>query len=83
MHCCRLRSYANEHRDDFGESESALADVVKKCKTIKDFEEATVCQLFGFSSLDEYCRRGSSQFHIPHIQTKSLILVSEDDPFIG
>ena len=83
MHGCRLRSYANEHRDDFGEVETVLAENVKKCRTIKDFEEATVCQLFGFPSLDEYCRRGSSQFHIPHIRTKSLILVAEDDPFIG
>ena len=74
--------YAEWHKDHFEDAAVKVEDV-RGCRTIKDFEKAVVCPLFGFPSLDEYCQRGSSQFHIPNIKTKSLIIVAEDDPFIG
>lgn len=79
----RLRLYADEHGHNFEGLTSIKTEDIKRCRTIKDFEKATVCQLYGFASLDEYHREGSSQFHIPNIKTKSLIIVAEDDPFIG
>lgn len=53
-----------------------------RCRSISDVEEETY-KFYDANSLEEYYHRGSSQTHIPKIKTKTLILVSEDDPFIG
>ena len=51
----RLRFYADEHKEDF-QGCTVKPEDVRSCPTIKDFEKATVCQLYRFSSLDEYNR---------------------------
>lgn len=79
----RLRQYAIEHHDHFGPSFGVDAEAVLGSKTIRQFEEATICPIYGDPSIEEYREQGSSRTHIPNVLTRSLILISEDDPFIG
>ncbi len=38
---------------------------------------------FGFTSRQQYYEATNSLEHLPHITTPTLVLLSEDDPFLG
>ncbi|GMH39559.1 hypothetical protein BSKO_07457 [Bryopsis sp. KO-2023] len=79
----RLKQYAKENKEQYGPHPRVDEDTVSQVRTLRDFEEATIVQVYDLPSIAEYRDMGSSRNHIPSIQTNSLILVSEDDPFIG
>ena len=51
--------------------------------TIEHLDERVVCKLFGYKAAEDYYTAASSMQFIPHIQTPSLFLISQDDPFLG
>ena len=42
-----------------------------------------VCALFGFSTVEDYYTAASTTTYIPSIRTHTLLLVAQDDPFLG
>ena len=50
--------------------------------TLRAFEEAFVTRHAGFTSVEDYYRRCSSQHFIPDIKIPTLILCSADDPVV-
>ncbi|HUG39628.1 MAG TPA: alpha/beta fold hydrolase [Longimicrobiales bacterium] len=58
-----------------------LADV-RRARTLRQFDEAATAPLHGFESARDYYERSSSAAFIAHIRVPTLILHSEDDPFL-
>ena len=56
---------------------------VAKSLLVSDFDAAATCKLAGFASVDEYYQAGSSAQFIREIKTPTLLMASEDDPFLG
>lgn len=56
---------------------------IARSTTIEDLDERVVCKLFGYATAEEYYTAGSSMQYIPDINTPSLFLIAQDDPFLG
>ncbi|BDA43976.1 Phospholipase ABHD3 [Coccomyxa sp. Obi] len=77
----RLKSYFKEHEHQM--SQHATLDALTEAWTIAHFDKAVVCKVFGYDSVEDYYKHGSSEQYIPHITSPTLFLVAEDDPFMG
>ena len=53
-----------------------------KSTNFHEFDHCVTAQLHGFSGVDDYYARSSSNQYIPAIQTPTLILHAQDDPFL-
>ncbi|MGU9958177.1 MAG: hydrolase [Arenicellales bacterium WSBS_2016_MAG_OTU3] len=64
--------------------EAANIDIsnIKQCKNFRMFDNAYTAPLHGFINAEDYYTRASSKPIIKDIQTPTLILHSEDDPFV-
>lgn len=51
-------------------------------KTFFEFDDAATAPLHGFDGADDYYRRSSSLSFLPKIETPTLCLSAEDDPFV-
>ena len=60
-----------------------LQDRLQKITTSKHVDEWVVCALFGFSTVEDYYTAASTTTYIPSIKTHTLLLVAQDDPFLG
>jgi len=54
-----------------------------KSKTFHEFDHIVTAQLHGFSGVDDYYASSSSKQYIAAIQTPTLILHAQDDPFLS
>jgi len=66
------------------EAHPGLFDLAKldAVRTVRQFDEAFTAPYFGFRSADDYYHRASSQRIIERIAVPTLIITSEDDPFV-
>lgn len=53
-----------------------------QAKTFREFDDAATAPLHGFDGADDYYERSSSAQFLGSIRTKTLIIHSEDDPFL-
>ncbi len=58
-----------------------LEDVLG-CRTFWDFDERVTARLNGFTSAEDYYQQSSSRQYLISIQTPTLIIHAEDDPFM-
>lgn len=71
-------SYLNK----FSRMESPLQVDVKTINSLFDFDDRITAQLNGFAGAEDYYTRCSSRQFIQHIRTPTLIIHSQDDPFM-
>ena len=60
-----------------------LQERLRTITTSKHVDEWVVCALFGFSTAEDYYTAASTTTYIPSIKTHTLLLVAQDDPFLG
>jgi predicted alpha/beta-fold hydrolase len=53
-----------------------------QAKSFREFDDAITAPLHGFAHADDYYERSSSAQFLPHIRVPTLLLHSEDDPFL-
>ena len=79
----KLREYIHLHSDRaVGSGPMDIESSLTKM-TVGEIEDAGLPQQFGYSSRAEYYQFASSLKYLPLIRTPSLLLLSEDDPFLG
>lgn len=57
-------------------------DLLKEVKSLYDFDDIYTGPLHGFEDADDYYHQCSSKFFLESITTRTLILNSQDDPFL-
>jgi uncharacterized protein len=57
-------------------------DRVARCRTFRDFDDAATGPLHGFTGAEDYYARSSSLNFLSRIETPTLCLSAEDDPFL-
>ncbi len=55
---------------------------VLRARTLREYDEAATAPLHGFPGAEVYYRQSSSAAFLEHIRTPTLLLQSEDDPFL-
>jgi len=55
---------------------------VDSLRTFREFDEHVTARLHGFAGADDYYARSSSRQYLKHITTPTLIIHSNDDPFM-
>lgn len=55
---------------------------VLSARTLREYDDAATAPLHGFSSAEEYYSRCSSSRFLPEVRVPTLLLQSEDDPFL-
>ena len=73
--------------DSRQEALTALAKIgaiktLGKMRTFWEFDDRVTAPLNGYQSVDDYYRRASSRYFLGAIETPTLIIQSEDDPFV-
>lgn len=54
----------------------------RRARSFREFDDAITAPLHGFAGADDYYTRSSSMHFIEHIRIPTLLLHSEDDPFL-
>ncbi len=68
--------------DKFSQMESPLQVDVKAINSLFDFDDRITAKLNGFAGAEDYYTRCSSRQFIQQIRTPTLIIHSQDDPFM-
>jgi len=55
---------------------------IRACKTIGEFDDAFICQIYGFAGKEDYYRRTGSKWWLPQIRVPTIVINARDDPFI-
>jgi uncharacterized protein len=61
---------------------NALAAALRKVRSIRDFDEFITAQYMGFEGADDYYAKSSSSRVLDRIAVPTIIIHSQDDPFI-
>ena len=69
-------------RFDFEKLINLKKEDVKKMQSIKEFDERYTAPIHGFLSADDYYEKNSAKQFLKDIQTPTLIIHAEDDPFM-
>ena len=54
-----------------------------KAKAFSDFDALYTAPVFGFSGAEDYWKKASSKPYLKSIETPTLLITSEDDPFLA
>eukprot|EP00798_Chlamydomonas_sp_ICE-L_P014332 gene14332-20321_t len=79
----KLREYIKLHRKTILDHASMDTGALLSTWTLREFEEQSLPMQFNYLDRQQYYEEASSLNYFPHIKTPTLILVSEDDPFLG
>ncbi|HEX2667266.1 MAG TPA: hydrolase [Gammaproteobacteria bacterium] len=55
---------------------------IGKLRTFREFDDAMTAPLHGYKDADDYYARASSKPYLKHIKVPTLVVHSEDDPFM-
>jgi predicted alpha/beta-fold hydrolase len=77
-----LRKLLNSYRRKFANRTSPLQVDLKTIDTLYDFDDRITAPLNQFESADDYYGRCSSIHYLEGIETPTLIIHSQDDPFM-
>jgi hypothetical protein len=58
-------------------------DQLFKAKTFREFDALYTAPVFGFSGAEDYWEKASSKPYLKSIETPTLLITSEDDPFLA
>ena len=58
-------------------------DLLRRARTISDYDAAVVAPFFGFRDVDDYYARTSSEPLVEHIAPPTLVLHAADDPLVS
>ncbi|MGQ0562902.1 MAG: YheT family hydrolase [Gemmatimonadota bacterium] len=63
---------------------SSVCDLerARRARSFREFDDAVTAPLHGFASAEDYYTRSSSAQFVPRIRVPTLLLHSEDDPFL-
>lgn len=64
------------------ESISVDEKILKKIRTVVEFDEHITAPQHGFESAMDYYIKSSSRYYLEHIQVPTLIIHAKDDPFM-
>ncbi len=56
---------------------------IARVRTLTEFDRAVTARLNGFVDEEDYWRRSSSVFYLPHIRRRTLLINAADDPFLA
>lgn len=79
----KLREYMTIHQAVAVGSGPMDIEAALEHWTVKAIEDEGLPAQFGYNSRAEYYEHASSLYYIPQIRTPTLLLLSEDDPFLG
>ncbi len=68
---------------DFSKQVSLTEKEIINLKTFREFDDVVTAPLHGFENADDYYNRCSSLQFLKNVKTPTLVLHSEDDPFIS
>ena len=71
-----------KHRDLATLDKLGSVKSLKKMRTFWEFDDRVTAPLNGYINVDDYYRRASSRYFLGAINTPTLIIQSEDDPFV-
>jgi hypothetical protein len=57
-------------------------DGMRNIRSVREFDELITARYCGFEGADDYYQRSSARRLLPHIRKPTLILTSQDDPFV-
>ncbi len=78
-----MRSLLRKVRDKRGVLEGAIdVDAVLDARDLRAFDDAMTAPVHGFADAADYYARSSSDRFIPSIRVPTLVIHSEDDPFL-
>eukprot|EP00002_Diphylleia_rotans_P010984 TRINITY_DN2178_c0_g1_i2.p1 TRINITY_DN2178_c0_g1~~TRINITY_DN2178_c0_g1_i2.p1 ORF type:complete len:447 (-),score=64.44 TRINITY_DN2178_c0_g1_i2:668-2008(-) len=66
--------------DQFSKVPGIDVESVKKCKSVRDFDDRFTRIVFGYPTVDTYYRRASSCNYVSHIPFPALLISAADDP---
>lgn len=79
----RIQEYIKTHRIAISQNTNLdIASVLQKW-TVTDIEELGTNRTFGYQTRSSYYDDANSLSYLPHIKTPTLVLTSQDDPFLG
>lgn len=79
LKCLRRRL---EYKFQQHESSSFILPPLEEIKTIRDFDDKVTAPLHGFADVNDYYAKASSRQFLRKIHVPTLLLQSEDDPFM-
>jgi len=59
-----------------------VPDRIRRCRTLREFDEAVTAPVHGFASADDYYRRCSSIRFLGAVRVPTLLVQALDDPFV-
>jgi len=62
--------------------EAIRAEVVKRPRTLYDFDDLVTARIHGFRDADDYYARSSSLAYLARVRVRTLLLSARDDPFL-
>ena len=62
--------------------QSISADVVRRARTLYEFDDLVTAPVHGFRDADDYYSQSSSLGWLAHVRTPTLLLSARDDPFL-
>ncbi|KAK9821874.1 hypothetical protein WJX74_008155 [Apatococcus lobatus] len=81
--CIRVwRDYVREHRDALEKHPDIDIDTVMKCTTMKEIDEHLICKCHNYATPEDYYRDLNGLTWIAKIETPTLFVSAEDDPFL-
>lgn len=69
-----------KHKAAFANESNINFDELSQCVTVRDFDECVTRRTFGYASVDDYYRDGSSAQYVPGCRRPLLCLNALDDP---
>lgn len=57
--------------------------LLRRPRTLAEFDELVTCRAAGFGSREQYYRECSSAAHVHRIETPTVVLTAEEDPFVS
>lgn len=79
----RIQEYIKTHRTAISQNTNLDIKSVLQKWTVTDIEELGTNRTFGYQTRSLYYDDANSLSYLPHIKTPTLVLTSQDDPFLG
>ncbi|KAG2498167.1 hypothetical protein HYH03_003924 [Edaphochlamys debaryana] len=79
----KIREHLAQHREDIMRHTRFDVDAALDSWTMTEIEEKGLPMSFGFANRQQYYEAASSLDYLPAIETPTLLLLAEDDPFLG
>ncbi|KAK9813687.1 hypothetical protein WJX73_003815 [Symbiochloris irregularis] len=76
------KAYIKEHAAMLAKAPGVDWEKAKQAPTVQDFDRAAIVPIFGYKNLDECYNASNGLVWIPKIQTPTMLVSAQDDPFL-